>query len=75
MAFTADMVPIVDRSPDSERIWFAGGYSGHGIAYAAIVGALIAYSINTGAPAAALEVFQANRPSLGGSSQAESVLR
>lgn len=64
MAFTADMVPIVDRAPDSERIWFAGGYSGHGIGYAAIVGALIAYSINTGAPAAALEVFSANRPSL-----------
>jgi len=34
MAFSADGLPLVGKLPDHERIYLAGGYSGHGNAYA-----------------------------------------
>jgi glycine/D-amino acid oxidase-like deaminating enzyme len=34
MAFSSDGLPLVGRSPDHERIYLAGGYTGHGNAYA-----------------------------------------
>jgi glycine/D-amino acid oxidase-like deaminating enzyme len=64
MGFTPDSLPVVDHAADSDRIWCAGAYSGHGMALAPIVGALMSYSIVSGAPAAALGVFGLNRASL-----------
>jgi glycine/D-amino acid oxidase-like deaminating enzyme len=34
MAFSADGLPLVGKLPDHERIYLAGGYTGHGNAYA-----------------------------------------
>ena len=34
MAFSADGLPLVGKAPDHERIYLAGGYTGHGNAYA-----------------------------------------
>lgn len=42
MGFSPDYLPIVDRVPGVPGAWFSGGFSGHGMPYAAILGRLLA---------------------------------
>ncbi|HEX6123081.1 MAG TPA: FAD-binding oxidoreductase [Ktedonobacterales bacterium] len=49
MAFSADELPLVGRLPGSERCYIAGGYTGHGNAYAVAAARTISRLI-TGAP-------------------------
>jgi glycine/D-amino acid oxidase-like deaminating enzyme len=36
MGFTADGLPVVEPMSDSGRLWFCGGYTGHGMSLGAI---------------------------------------
>ncbi len=55
---TADLLPLAGRLPGSERIWVAGGYSGHGNVLGFACGDLVARAILGEATAiAALEPF------------------
>jgi gamma-glutamylputrescine oxidase len=64
MAFTRDYLPIVDALPDLPNTWFAGGFSGHGMPYAAIVGRLLAQAAASGGLPAALAPLHLSRPTL-----------
>jgi glycine/D-amino acid oxidase-like deaminating enzyme len=64
MAFTRDYLPIIDAVPGVPGAWFAGGFSGHGMPYAAIISQLLAEAARTGALPAALAPFGLGRPSL-----------
>ncbi len=45
---TADHHFIIDRHPDDERIWIAGGFSGHGFKFASVIGRLLFQSSQRG---------------------------
>jgi glycine/D-amino acid oxidase-like deaminating enzyme len=64
MAFTRDYLPIIDALPGLPHAWFAGGFSGHGMPYAAIVGRLLAQAASSGDLPAVLAPFGLARPSL-----------
>ncbi|MDP9286406.1 MAG: FAD-binding oxidoreductase [Actinomycetota bacterium] len=60
---TPDLVPLVGPVPDRERVWVAGGYSGHGNALGLACGDLVARAILGESPPE-LELFDPARPSL-----------
>jgi glycine/D-amino acid oxidase-like deaminating enzyme len=64
MAFTPDFVPLAGAAPDLPGVWFAGGFSGHGMPFAPIFGRLLAEAVTTGTTPAALAPFRLDRPSL-----------
>jgi glycine/D-amino acid oxidase-like deaminating enzyme len=43
--FVLDLLPVVGRVPDSDRVWVAGGYSGHGNVLGFLCGDLVAKAI------------------------------
>ena len=43
--FVPDLLPVVGRLPDDERIWVAGGYSGHGNVLGFACGDAVAHAI------------------------------
>ena len=64
MAFTPDVLPIVDRAPDLPHVWVVGGFSGHGMPYGLRFGQLLAETVQRGAMPSALEPFRLDRPTL-----------
>lgn len=62
MAFTDDYVPIVDQAGDG--LFFAGGFSGHGMPFAANVGRHLSDACAAGRLPAALHDFRSDRPTL-----------
>ena len=61
---TADRLPLVGRLPSRERIWIAGGYSGHGNVLGLVCGDLLARAI-VGESPPELELFDPARLLLG----------
>ncbi|MEI8105785.1 MAG: FAD-dependent oxidoreductase [Actinomycetes bacterium] len=57
---TADLLPLVGRVPGRDRIWVAGGYSGHGNVLGLVCGELLARAI-VGETAAGIELFDPTR--------------
>jgi glycine/D-amino acid oxidase-like deaminating enzyme len=55
-----DFLPVVGRVPGDERLWVAGGYSGHGNVLGFLCGELVAQAI-TGEPDPLLERFDPAR--------------
>ena len=55
-----DFIPVVGRVPDDERLWMAGGYSGHGNVLGFACGRLVARAI-LGEPDPKLELFEPGR--------------
>jgi glycine/D-amino acid oxidase-like deaminating enzyme len=49
MGFTPDHLPIVDAAAELPGVWYAGGFSGHGMPFAAIVGRALATAATSGA--------------------------
>jgi len=64
MGFTPDYVPVAGAAPGLPGVWFAGGFSGHGMPFAPIFGRLLAEAVATGATPAALAPFRLDRPGL-----------
>lgn len=64
MAFTPDGLPIVDRSNISDRIWFGGGFNGHGMPFGPILGKHLAKAIQTGESSPELAILGRSRASL-----------
>jgi gamma-glutamylputrescine oxidase len=63
MAFTPDYLPIIDQF--GEGLFIAGGFSGHGMPFAAVVGDLLAEAAMSGALADEAADLRAGRPTLG----------
>ncbi len=57
---TIDLLPLAGRLPGSDRLWVAGGYSGHGNVLGFVCGDLVARAI-LGEPAPELELFDPAR--------------
>ena len=57
---TPDLNPLVGRVPGRDRVWVAGGYSGHGNALGLACGDLVARAILGEAPPE-LEIFDPAR--------------
>ena len=55
-----DFLPVVGRVPGSDRVWVAGGYSGHGNVLGFLCGELVARAL-TGDPDPLLESFDPGR--------------
>ena len=55
-----DFIPVVGRVPGDERLWIAGGYSGHGNVLGFACGRLVARAI-LGEPDPKLELFEPRR--------------
>ena len=55
-----DFIPVVGRVPGDERLWIAGGYSGHGNVLGFACGRLVARAI-LGEPDPKLELFEPGR--------------
>lgn len=64
MGFTPDYVPIADCAPGMERVWFAGGFCGHGMPFGMRLGELLAESALAGTTAPALAPLRRARPTL-----------
>jgi len=64
MAFTPDALPIIDQVNDIPGAWIAGGFSGHGMVFAAQLGQLLTEAITSGRIPAALSPFRINRETL-----------
>ncbi len=62
-----DFLPVVGQVPGQERLWLAGGYSGHGNVLGLLCGGLVAEAI-LGRPAPELELFDPVRLLAGGGS-------
>ena len=55
-----DFIPVVGRVPGDERLWMAGGYSGHGNVLGFACGRMVARAI-LGEPDPKLELFEPRR--------------
>ena len=55
-----DFLPVVGRVPGDERLWTAGGYSGHGNVLGFLCGDLVARAI-TGDREPLLDLFEPTR--------------
>jgi glycine/D-amino acid oxidase-like deaminating enzyme len=49
MGFSPDHLPLIGPVPGQDRLYIAGGYSGHGLAFAFLAGRMIADLVATGA--------------------------
>ena len=64
MAFTPDLLPIVDRAPDLPHTWFVGGFCGHGMPFGLRFGQLLAEAVIQKTLPTALIPFRLTRPTL-----------
>lgn len=64
MAFTPDYLPIAGAAPGREGVWFAGGFCGHGMPFAAPLGRLLAEAALSGRTPEALAPLDPERQSL-----------
>ncbi len=64
MAFTPDLLPIVDRVANLPGSWFVGGFCGHGMPYGLRLGQLLAEAVTQGTHPSPLLPFQLTRPTL-----------
>jgi len=64
MAFTPDLLPIVDQLKDMPRAWVACGFSGHGMAFGMRLGQLLAKAVTNGKVPEKLTPFRLDRPTL-----------
>jgi gamma-glutamylputrescine oxidase len=67
MGFTPDYLPVAGAAPDQPGVWFAGGFSGHGMPFAAPFGRLLCEAATTGKAPETLAPFRLDRASLGAS--------
>jgi gamma-glutamylputrescine oxidase len=58
--FVPDLMPVVGRVPGEERLWVAGGYSGHGMVLGFMCGELVANAV-LGRDALDLDLFDPTR--------------
>lgn len=65
MAFTPDYLPVAGRLGELP-VWYAGGFSGHGMPFSAPLGRALAEAALGGAAPPALALLRPDRPSLGG---------
>ncbi len=65
MGFTPDYLPVAGAAPDLPGVWFAGGFSGHGMPFAAPFGRLLSEAATTGRAPEALAPYRLERASLG----------
>jgi sarcosine oxidase len=63
---TPDFHFIIDRAPDSERVWFASACSGHGFKHSAAVGEALAELVTNGRTKLDLSPFALSRFANGG---------
>jgi glycine/D-amino acid oxidase-like deaminating enzyme len=61
MGFTPDYLPIIDAAQEVPGVWYAGGFSGHGMPFAAIVAQCLAEAATTGQLPAATAVLGRGR--------------
>nr|WP_308737404.1 FAD-dependent oxidoreductase [Paenibacillus sp. PCH8] len=59
--FTADEDFIIDRHPAYERVWLAGGFSGHGFKFASAIGQILSELVQTGHTDQDLKRFSLSR--------------
>lgn len=64
MAFTPDYLPVAGAAPGLAGVWFAGGFCGHGMPFAAPLGRLLSEAALSGQAPAALAPFSLERASL-----------
>lgn len=64
MAFTPDFLPVAGAAPGLPGVWFAGGFSGHGMPFAPVFGRMLAEAVAAGAAPAGLAPFRLDRPTL-----------
>jgi gamma-glutamylputrescine oxidase len=62
--FVPDLLPVVGRVPGSDRLWVAGGYSGHGNVLGLLCGDLVAQAL-LGRQAPFLDLFEPARLIIG----------
>ncbi|MCA9113755.1 MAG: N-methyl-L-tryptophan oxidase [Planctomycetaceae bacterium] len=55
---------VIDRLPGSQRVLFAGGFSGHGFKFASVLGEALADLATTGSTRLPVEFLSINRPGL-----------
>lgn len=60
-SMTLDDIPVIDRAPDAENLFYGVGWSGHGWAIAPVVAPLMAEWAKGGARPALLAPFSADR--------------
>ncbi len=60
MAFTADGLPCIGKHPEIEQLYLVAGFS-NGMAFAPVVGKLVAEDITKSAPSISLEPFNPER--------------
>lgn len=60
-AMSVDDIPIIDKVPGVENLWFATGCSGHGWAIAPVIASLLAQWCDTGRAPNLLEPFSLRR--------------
>jgi glycine/D-amino acid oxidase-like deaminating enzyme len=64
MAFTPDLLPVIDLVSHLPNTWVVGGFSGHGMPYGLRVGQLLAEAIIEGKHPDELFPFRLDRPTL-----------
>ncbi len=64
MGFTPDYLPIVDAAGELPGVWYTGGFSGHGMPFAAVIGRALATAATTGALPPAVAPLQRDRTGL-----------
>ncbi|HMQ31611.1 MAG TPA: FAD-binding oxidoreductase [Chloroflexaceae bacterium] len=64
MGFTADYLPVAGAAPGAPGVWFAGGFCGHGMPFAAPLGRLLAEAALAGVAPAGLAPLSLGRASL-----------
>ena len=64
MAFTADHLPIVDRAPGMQGVWFVGGFSGHGMPFGMGIGQALAEAVTSNSSPVVLTPFRLDRLTL-----------
>jgi glycine/D-amino acid oxidase-like deaminating enzyme len=64
MAFTSDLIPVIDQVPDLPNVWVMGGFSGHGMPYGLRIGQLVAEAVTTQTRPPQLAPFRLDRATL-----------
>lgn len=62
--YTTDSAPIVDYGPHMSNVFFACGFSGHGMPFGLPFGQLLAIAVQSGALPSELKPFRLDRPTL-----------
>jgi glycine/D-amino acid oxidase-like deaminating enzyme len=62
IAYSLDNLPVIGRAPGHDRVFFAGGWCGHGIALGILSGRWVQQLIDTGRPPEDLPWFRSQPP-------------